>query len=117
MTQQKELMQHPTWQEFQKELILRATRDEHFRRELIADPKDVVEREMSKLIQEFKLPETVEIKVIEQPTNSLYIVLPAVCEQLSDEMLDDVTGGLLFGYQGPLQSNWFDKAHSAKLYL
>ena len=83
----------PTWQEFHNELIVKALKDENFRKELIADPKTVVEMEMGKYKEGMKLPATLEIKVIEQPANALYLVLPTMTDELSDEELDSVAGG------------------------
>jgi hypothetical protein len=83
----------PTWQEFHNELIVKALKDENFRGELIADPKAVVEKEIGKIKEGMKLPTTLEIKVIEQPANAIYLVLPTVTDELSDEALDGVAGG------------------------
>ncbi|AET69224.1 TOMM propeptide domain protein [Desulfosporosinus orientis DSM 765] len=94
MTDQKENNQKlPTWQEFQNELIVRALKDESFRKELLADPKAMVEKEMARLKEGAKLPASLEIKVIEQPANALYLVLPTMSDELSDEALDAVAGG------------------------
>jgi hypothetical protein len=82
-----------TWQEFHNELIVKALKDENFRKELIADPKAVVEKEIGKIKEGMKLPATLEIKVIEQPANAIYLVLPTVTDELSDEALDGVAGG------------------------
>jgi hypothetical protein len=84
----------PSWQEFQNELIGRALKDEGFRQELLGDPKAVVEKEMDKLKEGAKLPAALEIKVIEQPSNVLYLVLPTMPDELSDEALEIVAGGL-----------------------
>lgn len=79
----------PTWQEFHNELIVKALKDENFRKELLADPKTVVEKEMGKLKEGTKLPASLEIKVIEQPANVLYLVLPAMSDdKLSDDQLE-----------------------------
>ncbi|AET69229.1 TOMM propeptide domain protein [Desulfosporosinus orientis DSM 765] len=83
----------PSWQEFQNELVVRALKDESFRKELLADPKAVVEKEMGKLKEGSKLPEALEVKVIEQPANALYLVLPTISDELSDEALENVAGG------------------------
>lgn len=83
----------PSWQEFQNELIGRALKDESFRQELLADPKAVVEKEMGKLKEGSKLPAALEVKVIEQPANALYLVLPTLSDELSDEALDNVAAG------------------------
>ena len=83
----------PSWQEFQNDLVVRALKDESFRKELLADPKAVVEKEMGKLKEGSKLPAALEIKVIEQPANALYLVLPTLPDELSDEVLESVAGG------------------------
>ncbi len=57
-----------SWQEFQNELISWALKDESFRQELLADPKAVVEKEIGKIKEGVKLPDALEIKVIEQPS-------------------------------------------------
>lgn len=83
----------PTWQEFQNELIGKALKDESFRQELLADPKGVVEREMGKIKEGSKLPADLEVKVIAQPANALYLALPTLPDEPSDEALDSVAGG------------------------
>jgi hypothetical protein len=82
----------PTWQEFQNGLIIKAMKDEGFRKELLANPKAVMEREMGKLKDGAKLPAALEVKVIEQPANALYLVVPKI-DELSDEALDLAAGG------------------------
>lgn len=83
----------PNWLEFANDLIVRALKDESLRKELLADPKAVVEREMGKIKEGSKLPDALEIKVIEQPANALYLVLPTLPGKLSDEVLDAVLAG------------------------
>ncbi|SHH98001.1 NHLP leader peptide domain-containing protein [Desulfosporosinus lacus DSM 15449] len=52
---------------------------------------------MGKLKEGSKLPAALEVKVIEQPANALYLVLPTLLpEKLSDEALDTVAGGCTF---------------------
>ena len=86
----------PSWQEFQNELVVKALKDESFRKQLLANPKAVVEKEMGKLEEGSKLPSALEVKVIEQPANALYLVLPTMSEELSDDALDNVAGGMLW---------------------
>ncbi len=93
MSEQQENKKLPNWQEFQQGLIVKAMKDESFRQELLANPKAVVEREMGKLKEGTKLPAALEVKVIEQPANALYLVLPTISGELSDEALEAVAGG------------------------
>ena len=52
-------------------LITRSLKDEEFKQELLANPKVVVEQELRT-----KLPEELEINVIEETEDTLYMVLP-----------------------------------------
>ena len=92
---QKKTKKLPNGQEFQQELIVRIMKDESFRQKLLANSKSVVEREMGKLKEGAKLPTGIMVKVIEQPDNSLYLVLPNATDELSDEALESVKGGLV----------------------
>jgi hypothetical protein len=61
----------------------------------LTNPKAVVEKEMGKLKDGAKLPDALEVKVIEQPLNTIYLVLPtSSSEELSDEALSTVVGGI-----------------------
>jgi hypothetical protein len=79
---------------FEANLIIKALEDEGFRKELLEDPKAVIERESGQ-----KLPEGVEIRVIEESPNSVTFILPRKPEmpdtkgELSDEALENVAGG------------------------
>lgn len=53
-------------------LITNALRDETFRRELLASPKRLIERELGT-----ELPESIEYRVLEENEKTLYFVLPA----------------------------------------
>jgi len=53
-------------------LITRAFKDEEFRRELLANPKAVVEKELGT-----KLREDIKIQVLEETETTLYMVLPS----------------------------------------
>jgi hypothetical protein len=80
----------PTRRDMEADIIARALKDEGFARELRADPKAVIEREVG------TLPEGIEIKVVEETPDTLYLVLPAhpsPGRQLSDEDLERVAGG------------------------
>ncbi|MEB3342865.1 MAG: NHLP leader peptide family RiPP precursor [Okeania sp.] len=69
-------------------LITRALKDEDFKRELIANPKAVIEEEL-----ETKLPEDLEIKVLEETEDTIYMVLPCnPYEGMSEEELQASLG-------------------------
>ncbi|MGJ5675414.1 MAG: NHLP leader peptide family RiPP precursor [Nostochopsis sp.] len=53
------------------DLITRALKDEGFRQELVANPKAVVEKELGA-----KLPDELEINVLEETEDTLYMLLP-----------------------------------------
>ena len=79
-------------------LVSRATSDEAFLAELRANPKAVVERELANLMPGFvQLPGSMEIEVLEENPNKLYLVLPprpmAEDGELSDSQLEAVVGG------------------------
>jgi len=96
MNEKENTKKLPTWREFQSMLIVKAMKDRSFHQELLANPKAVIEREMGKLKEGAKLPATMEVKVIEQPANVLYLVLPAAqASELSHEALSAVTGGFI----------------------
>jgi hypothetical protein len=64
-------------------LITRALKDESFRAELIANPKAVIEQEIGS-----KLPDKLEITVLEETEDTIYMVLPCnPYEGLSEEEL------------------------------
>jgi hypothetical protein len=69
-------------------LITRALKDEGFRQELVANPKAVVEKELG-----VKLPEELEINVLEETEDTLYMVLPCnPYEGISEEELKASVG-------------------------
>lgn len=64
-------------------LITRALKDESFRAELIANPKVVIEQEIGS-----KLPDELEVTVLEETEDTIYMVLPCnPYEGLSEEEL------------------------------
>ena len=71
------------------DLIEKAVEDEAFRQEFIANPKDVLQRELGK-----QLPESVNVKVLQEDGDNLYIVIPgAPPSGLSSDQLAGVAGG------------------------
>ena len=80
-------------QQLEQALIEKAMNDEAFRKELIADPKGLIEKETG-----MKLPETFNVKVLEEDAQSFYLVLPnpvkpGTEDELSEAELEMVSGG------------------------
>jgi hypothetical protein len=81
--------------EFEQKLIQRAWEDENFKQELLSNPQAVFARESGQ-----ELPNNLEIEVIQESANKVYLVLPnnpapAITSQgeLSEEALEAVAGG------------------------
>ena len=60
-----------TRKELEIDLVTRALKDESFRAELIANPKAVIEGKLGS-----KLPDELEVTVLEETEDSIYMVLP-----------------------------------------
>jgi Nitrile hydratase, alpha chain len=80
--------------EVERTLVQRSLQDEDFRRRLLDDPKGTLEQELGD-----RLPEDVEVRVVEETAESIYLVLPSASPlvgeggELSDEELQRVAGG------------------------
>lgn len=84
-----------TRSEFEQKLIQRAWEDETFKQELLSNPKAVYARESGE-----ELPNELEIEVIQEIPNKVYLVLPnnpvlanTSESELSEEALEAVAGG------------------------
>jgi len=79
-------------QQFEQKLIEKAMKDESFRKQLIENPKDVIEAEFGR-----KIPEFFKINVIEEDAQTVYLVLPQAVQnqemELTDAELNAVAGG------------------------
>ena len=73
-----------TWKELEAQLIARAWTDEAFTEELRRHPKATIEREMGQ-----RLPADVNVRVLDEPANTLYLVIPAKPDSLSE--LDELS--------------------------
>jgi hypothetical protein len=85
-------MNDMTRQDLMAKLIAKAWKDDAFRQKLLSNPKATVEQELGEA-----LPGTLDIKIVEEPQNTLYIVLPAkpmLSGELTDDELTEVAGGL-----------------------
>ena len=79
--------------EFERTLVQRSMEDEDFRQRLLDDPKGTLEQELGS-----PLSEGVEVRVVEESADTIYLVLPsasAVGEggEISDRELEGVAGG------------------------
>jgi Nitrile hydratase, alpha chain len=79
--------------EMERRLIQRSLQDENFRQRLLDDPKAAVEQELAT-----QLPEGVEVRVVEESAQSIYLVLPSASPlgegvEISDQQLEVVAGG------------------------
>lgn len=78
----------------EREVILRALKDPAFRAKLLANPREAIAS-----VTGVSLPEGVEIKVIEQEADTVYLILPPKPDdvetegQLSEAELASVAGG------------------------
>ena len=80
--------------EIERTLVQRSLQDDSFRQMLLDDPKATVEQELGT-----QLPEGVEVRVVEESPQSIYLVLPSDSplgqgEELSGRELERVAGGV-----------------------
>lgn len=81
--------------DYELDIIVKAWRDERFRKSLLKDPKKAIEKEF-----DIKVPDDMQISVHEEHENSLHLIVPSVpvnfdAGDLSDEALKDVIGGVM----------------------
>ena len=80
--------------EIERTLVQRSLQDEEFRQRLLDDPKGTVEQELGR-----GLPEGVEVRVVEENPQTIYLGRPGTSsplgeEELSDRALEAVAGGV-----------------------
>lgn len=83
--------------DYELDIIVKAWRDEAFRRSLLKDAKRAIEKEFG-----IDIPNDVEISVHEEHENSIHLIVPSIpsnfdAEKLSDDELRDVIGGVFAG--------------------
>lgn len=92
-------MNEPTLnrQQIEERIIAKSWQDEAFKQELLNKPKAVLSREIGQ-----PLPDDVEIRVVEETPNIVYLVLPMKPitpeddAEISEAELDAVAGGICF---------------------
>jgi hypothetical protein len=60
----------------ERRLIDKATRSETFRQELFALPVSVLNRELGEMTDGVQLPDTIDVRVLQETPNTIYLVLP-----------------------------------------
>ncbi|BAF60468.1 hypothetical protein PTH_2287 [Pelotomaculum thermopropionicum SI] len=85
-----------TRKEFEEQIIKKAQADKEFKQGLINDPKEA----LGKL--GVRIPEEVEVKVLEESPQVFYLVLPVNPDELTDSQLDAVAGGFCFLDYAPI---------------
>ena len=73
--------------EMERRLIDRSLQDEEFRQRLLAEPRAAIEQDLGS-----RLPESVEVRVVEETEDTIYLVLPSASPlgqggELSDQEL------------------------------
>jgi Nitrile hydratase, alpha chain len=79
--------------QLEEALLARAEHDETFRRNLLSNPHEILSKDFG-----ITIPRSVNVNVVEESTNSLYLVLPARAaaadvRELSDRELEALAGG------------------------
>lgn len=89
--------------DYELDIIVKAWRDEPFRKSLLSDPKKAIEKEFDIVV-----PPDMKISVHEENEHSIHLIVPSVpsnfsAKDLSDDELRDVIGGVMAtGHLGTL---------------
>jgi hypothetical protein len=86
--------------EFEAKIVKKTWENAVFKKELLANPKSVLERELQSIQPGVKLPASINVKVVEETADTIYLVLPrnpkeALGKELSDSELEAVAGGTI----------------------
>ena len=75
---------------FDADLVLKALKDDAFRARLLANPTEVYDEELRRVMPDRSVPDGVEVRVVEEEDNVFYVVLP--CVPPSMELRDEALG-------------------------
>jgi hypothetical protein len=83
-------MELKDWQALNQQVIARALKNPDYRQTLLADPRAALGQAFGQ-----ELPANIQVKVIEQEPDTIYLLLPHGAEsaELSEDELDSVAGG------------------------
>ena len=76
-------------QDFERDVFLRARTDPEFKKALLADARTALQNTYG-----MEIPADLEIQVLEETPSRFYLVLPAALDELTDEQLAAVAGGV-----------------------
>lgn len=110
MAEPKPVFGTTVWADLQSEIAAKAAKDENFRKELLANPKEVLGKEMAKIAKErgklpegstsIGIPKDMKVNVIEQTEDTICLIIPPLVApaapydgELSSDQLDAVAGG------------------------
>jgi hypothetical protein len=85
--------------EIEAVIVKKALEDPKFKSRLLQSPKQVVQEQIASKQKDFKLPDGLDVKVLEETKSTLYIVIPRIpagvaAGELSDNELEAVAGGM-----------------------
>ena len=78
---------------FLQRVAMKAAESPEFRANFMANPKSMMEEKL-----QFKLPDNLEVVVLEDTPDKIHIVLPSAKEELSELELSSVSGGVCWDY-------------------
>lgn len=87
-------MKNQNRKQLEERLIEKAMKDETFRKQLLENPRGIVEQETG-----ITLPEKISIRVVQEKPDEVFLVLPAIIQgtsgedELSEAELTNVVGG------------------------